>query len=109
MTLRYVPLSKLAPSKDNPRRQLDKKAIAGLAASIQADGVLQNLVVEKAGGAYRIISGARRFLALKLLKQQGVIDASYKVPVEIRKFDPADALRIATIENVQRADLDPID
>ena len=110
MTLKRVALSALCPSKDNPRRHIDKDAIAGLADSIKTDGVLQNLVVEKTGdGTFRVISGSRRFLALKLLKRQGVIDGDYRVPVEIRSFEDGDALRIATIENVQRADLDPID
>ena len=110
MTLKTVPLSSLCPSKDNPRRQVNKEEIAGLADSIKADGVLQNLVVEKLGdGHFRVISGSRRFLALKLLKRQGVIDEGYKVPVEIRRFEDGDALRIATIENVQRTDLEPID
>lgn len=110
MTLKHVALSQLCPSKDNPRRHIDKDAIASLAESIKTDGVLQNLVVEKDGkGAFRVVSGARRFLALKLLKHQGVIEGSYKVPVEVRSLAKGDALRIATIENVQRADLDPID
>lgn len=110
MTLKTVPLSALSPSKGNPRRHIDKDAIAGLAESIKTDGVLQNLVVEKCGeGAFRVISGSRRFLALKLLKRQGVIDGNYKVPVEVRKFGDGDSLRIATIENVQRSDLAPMD
>lgn len=110
MTLKTVPLSALCPSKDNPRRHIDKAAIAGLADSIKADGVLQNLVVDKNGdGTYRVISGSRRLLALKLLKRQGVIEGDYKVPVEIRTLEDGEALRIATIENVQRSDLEPID
>ncbi len=110
MTLKTVPLSALCPGKDNPRRHIDKDAIAGLAESIKTDGVLQNLVVERNGdGTFRVISGSRRLLALKLLKRQGVIDGDYKVPVEIRKLGDGDALRIATIENVQRSDLEPID
>ncbi len=111
MSLRSVPLSTLSPSRSNPRRKVDHAAIEGLAASIKTDGVLQNLVVEPNGeGKYRIVSGHRRFLALKLLKRRKTIDGDFKVPVEIRKdLDEADALRIATVENVQRADLDPID
>lgn len=110
MTLKTVPLSALCPSKDNPRRNIDKDAIVGLAESIKSDGVLQNLVVKKCGdGKFRVISGSRRLLALKLLKRQGEIDGDYKVPVEVRKFADGDALRIATIENVQRSDLEPMD
>lgn len=111
MSLKTVPLSTLSPSKNNPRRTFDKAAIEGLAASIKTDGILQNLVVEPDSAEnFRIVSGNRRYLALKLLQRKKVIDGAYKVPVEIRKnLDETEALRIATIENVQRADLDPID
>jgi ParB family chromosome partitioning protein len=111
MTLKSVPLSMLCPPKDNPRRTLDKAAIASLAESIKTDGVLQNLVVEPDDdGKFRVVSGKRRFLALKLLKRQGKIDDDFKVPVEVRKnLQNGDALRIATVENVQRAALDPVD
>ena len=111
MTIKSVPLAALCPPKGNPRRSLDKTRIQGLADSIKADGVLQNLVVEPAeSGKYRVISGRRRFLALNLLKRQGAIDEDYRVPVEIRKdLGEEDALRIATVENVQREPLEPID
>src|SRR6266571_435111 len=102
MTLKTLPLSALCPPKDNPRRNIDQAAIASLAESIKTDGVLQNLVVEPDGaGKFRVISGKRRFLALKLLKRQGTIDGDFKVPVEVRKnLGNGDALRIATVENV---------
>ena len=51
MTLKTVPLSALTPSKDNPRRHIDKDAIHGLAESIKSDGNLQNLVVRSAATA----------------------------------------------------------
>lgn len=111
MSLKNVPLSTLHPSKNNPRRSFNHAEIEGLAASIRSDGVLQNLVVAPDGdGKFRIVSGHRRYLALRLLRRRRVIDADYKVPVEVRKgLEEPDALRIATVENVQRADLDPID
>src|SRR5215470_11176335 len=110
MTLKTVPLSALCPPKDNPRRIIDQAKIASLAESIKTDGVLQNLVVEPEGSNFRVVTGSRRFLALKLLEEQGAIDWGYKVPVEIRKnLTDGDGRRIAIVENVQRADLDPID
>jgi ParB family chromosome partitioning protein len=87
-------------------------SLEGLAASIQADGLLQNLVVAPAKGKnrYRIISGERRFRALKLLAERGVISADHEVPVEIRAgLSKDDTLRIATVENLQRQDLPPLD
>ncbi len=111
MSLRNIPLSALCPPKDNPRRNIDHRAIEGLAASIQADGLLQNLIVEPNGrDKFRIISGNRRYMALKLLQKRKVIDGTFKVPVEIRThLGNGDSLRLATVENVQRANLDPID
>ncbi|WP_266029763.1 ParB/RepB/Spo0J family partition protein [Brucella intermedia] len=83
----------------------------GLAASIAQDGLLQNLVVTKGRGKqFRIISGERRFRALKLLAERGTIGGDFAVPVEVRgKLTKDDKLRLATIENVQREDLPPLD
>jgi ParB-like chromosome segregation protein Spo0J len=81
MTLKNIPLSALCPPNDNPRRIVDDAKIANLAESIKTDGVLQNLIVEPAeGDTFRVVSGMRRFLALKLLEAQGAIDGDYKVP-----------------------------
>lgn len=107
-----VPFSALLAPKGNPRRAFDKKAIKGLAQSIKRDGVLQNLVVRPEGkGTYRVLAGKRRFLALKHLTDQGEIDHGYRVPIRLvsDKASKADVDRIATVENVQREALDPID
>ena len=106
-----VPLSALLPPKDNPRRTLDQSLIAGLAQSIKTDGVLQNLLVHPEGeGTYRVIFGKRRYLALQHLKKRGEIDETYQVPVEIKdELDEGDAIRLATVENVQREQLHPMD
>ncbi len=106
-----VPLSTLLPPKDNPRRTLDQSLIVGLAQSIKTDGILQNLLVRPEGeDGYRVIFGKRRYLALQYLKKRGEIDGSYPVPVEIKDdLAEGDALRLATIENVQREQLHPMD
>lgn len=111
MQLTTVPLSALLPPKGNPRRTLDSAQITTLARSIQADGVLQNLVVRAEGDeGFRVVSGKRRFLALQLLMKEGSIDASYHVPVAIKEdLVDGDALRIATMENVHREPLNPAD
>lgn len=111
MSHKTVSLAALLPPKANPRRTYDASLIEGLAESIKTDGVLHNLLVEPAeDGKYRVITGKRRFLALRLLKKRRVIDGEYKVPVEVRKdLAEADALRIATVENVQREPLNPVD
>src|SRR6185312_4128458 len=111
MSLTTVPFSKLLPPKRNPRRTLDTTQIAALSRSILADGVLQNLIVRAEGDdGFRVISGKRRYLALQRLENAGDIEPSYPVPVEIKDdLSEADALRIATVENVQREQLNPVD
>jgi ParB family chromosome partitioning protein len=111
MSLSTVPLSSLLPPKDNPRRTFDHSLIAGLAQSIKTDGLLQNLLVRSEGdGNYRVVFGKRRYLALQHLKKQGAIDGSYPVPVDINDdLDDGDAIRLATVENVQREQLHPMD
>jgi ParB/RepB/Spo0J family partition protein len=106
-----VPLSTLLPPKDNPRRTLDQSLIAGLAQSIKTDGILQNLLVRPEDeGRYRIVFGKRRYLALQYLKKRGDIDESYPVPVDIKEeLDEGEAMRLATVENVQREQLHPMD
>ena len=112
MTIETVTLDQLHLNKANPRKSMDAAALEGLAASIATDGLLQNLVVRprRGGKAYDIISGERRFRALRLLAEQGDIEKSFPVPVEIRKgLSKDDGLRIATVENVQREQLNPMD
>ena len=87
MTVQTVSLSSLEPGRGNPRRAMDRNGLEGLAASIRNDGLLQNLVVKPVKGKdehYRIVSGERRYRALKLLEQRGEVDGDFAVPVEIR-------------------------
>jgi ParB/RepB/Spo0J family partition protein len=111
MNIDTISLSQLVPSKTNPRKVM--KDIAGLAASIKTDDLLQNLVVKPLGGKgkrYGIISGERRYRALKLLEERGELPKNFPVPVEIRKgLSEEETLRIATVENLQRANLAPLE
>ena len=111
MNLDTVSLSQLVPSKSNPRKVM--KDIDGLAASIKTDDLLQNLVVKPLGGKgerYGIISGERRYRALKLLEERGELPKDFPVPVEIRKgLTEDETLRIATVENLQRTNLAPLE
>jgi len=110
MSIITVPFAALLPGTSNPRKTSDDALIAGLAASIRADGLLHNLVVQPAKRRkYRVIAGNRRYHALTKLKADGIIDGDYPVPVEVREVCDGDAFRLATIENVQREPLDPID
>jgi len=111
MNIQTIPLQSIQPPHANPRRGIDPAQIEGLAASIRQDGLLQNLVVTRSKGKqFRIVSGERRFRALKLLQERGEIAEDYEVPVEVRaQLSKEDALRLATVENVQREDLPPLD
>ncbi len=113
MTMQTVSLSSLEPSRGNPRKTMDRRSLEGLAASIRNDGLLQNLVVSPVKGKgqhYRIVSGERRFRALKLLQERGELHGDFEVPVEIRvSLSKDDSLRIATVENLQRQNLTPLE
>lgn len=111
MSLQSVSLSQLTPSKANPRKLFDGAALEGLAASIRNDGLLQNLVVAPAKGkTYAIISGERRYRALKLLAERGELPENFAVPVEVRdELSKDDRIRLSTVENLQRADLTPLE
>ncbi|PJK27871.1 ParB/RepB/Spo0J family partition protein [Minwuia thermotolerans] len=111
MTIETITLDQLNPPKANPRTSMDVAALEGLAASIKTDGLLQNLVVRpRKGKGYDIVSGERRYRALRLLAERGDIPADHPVPVDIRKrLSSADTLRLATIENIQREQLPPMD
>ena len=105
--LQSVSLSALQPAAANPRRKIDRKAIEGLAASIRTDGVLHNLVVSPVGKGkkerFQIVSGSRRFEALRLLQERGELPEDFTVAVEIRDdLSKDDTLRIATVENTEQ-------
>jgi ParB family chromosome partitioning protein len=110
MTRQIITYADLIPPRANPRTVTDTDALQGLAQSIKTDGLLQNLVVRKKGRKYEIVSGERRYRALTLLVEAGEIGTDYPVPVEVRaKLSEDEALRLATVENIQREPLNPID
>jgi ParB family transcriptional regulator, chromosome partitioning protein len=110
MSLKTVPLASLLPPKGNPRRTVDIAQIAALARSIKVDGLLQNLIVLPERDRFRVVAGKRRYLALQLLRKERQIGSDYRVPVEVKRdMVDGDALRLATVENVQREHLHPLD
>jgi ParB family transcriptional regulator, chromosome partitioning protein len=115
MSMQSVSLSALEPASANPRRKFDRKSIEGLAASIRTDGILLNLDVTPGGGKgkkerYQIVSGSRRFEALRLLEQRGELPEDFTIAVEVRDDRSKDqTLRIATVENLQRQNMTPLE
>lgn len=97
-----LPLSSLVTNPDQPRKSFDKEALAELADSIKQNGVLQPILVRKKGSKYEIVAGERRYQASKLAKIK-------EIPVVIKEISDDQVFQIALIENLQRADLTPIE
>ena len=94
-----VAVVEITPSPYQPRRNFDEAALAELAASIAAQGVLQPLVVRnKAQGGYELIAGERRWRAAQQAGMQ-------MVPVVLKQVSDREASTIALVENIQREDL----
>ena len=101
--LRDVPVDAVVPNPHQPRTHFDEHALEELAASIREHGLLQPLVVtELVSGDYQLIAGERRWRAVR---RAGLAT----VPVIVKEATPQQQLELALIENIQRADLDPIE
>ena len=97
-----IPISKIEPNRDQPRRQFDEAALAELAESIKLHGVIQPLIVCKREKTYEIIAGERRWRA--------AMKAGLKtVPVLIRDYSEQELYEVALIENLQRENLNAIE
>lgn len=99
-----IPVYKIHPNPNNPRKVFDKEALEQLAASIREVGILQPLVVVpiEDGSGFRLVAGERRFRAAKIAERA-------LVPCVIRRLTPAQEAEIMLIENLQRRDLDAIE
>jgi len=100
--LQLISISKLTPDPDQPRRSFDEEALAEMAASIDAHGILLPLVVTPRGNEYQIVAGERRFRAAK-------IAGLSEVPAIVRTLSDQHKLELSLIENLQRRDLNPIE
>jgi ParB family chromosome partitioning protein len=98
-------VDRLQPNVHQPRARIDEAALEDLARSIKANGVIQPIVVQKTGDAYRIIAGERRWRAAQ---RAGLT----RVPVVVKAVDGSDdrkLLEMALVENIQREDLNAIE
>ena len=102
---REIPIEKIFPNPEQPRRSFAPEALDELAASIREKGVIQPLSVRpspKQADTYEIVAGERRWRAAQKAQL-------HELPVIIRDFDDTEVLEVAIIENIQRADLNPVD
>ena len=102
---RRVPIEYVRPNPRNPRRNFSEAELDDLAASIKERGIIQPVVVRSIAGAkdaYEIIAGERRWRAAQ---RAGL----HQVPIVALEASDSEALELAIIENVQRADLNPLE
>jgi ParB family chromosome partitioning protein len=100
-----VPIDRIRPNPDQPRRDFAPEALEELAASIRTRGVIQPLIVRpdpSARESFQIVAGERRWRAAQLARL-------HELPVLVRDLDDTQVLEIAIIENIQRADLNPLE
>lgn len=101
-----VPVDQIGPNPRQPRDRMDPEALAELAESIQTHGLLQPLVLTRAPAGspirYYLVAGERRWRAARLAGME-------KVPAIIKEVSPQGMLELALVENLQRADLNPLE
>ena len=101
--LRELPVEVIKPNPNQPRTKIDPESLAGLASSIEANGVVQPLLVRPLpDGSYELIAGERRWRAAQAA-------GLAKVPAVVRDQELAERLQVALIENMVREDLNPVD
>ncbi|MCE2390292.1 MAG: ParB/RepB/Spo0J family partition protein [Proteobacteria bacterium] len=98
----FVSVDRISPSPGQPRKTFRDKELAELAESIREHGILQPLVVRRRGDGYELIIGERRWRAAKLAKLG-------EVPCAVLDATDRQVVEMALVENVQRADLNPIE
>jgi ParB family chromosome partitioning protein len=97
-----IAVDRIDPNPEQPRRRFEAEALARLAESIEQHGVLQPVVVRRAGDRYELLVGERRWRAAR---EAGLA----AIPAVVADADDGERLELALIENVQRRDLNPIE
>ncbi len=102
--LQRIPVGQIRPNPFQPRQEFRPEQLADLEASLKVSGLLQPITVRPApaGTGYELIAGERRYRAASRLGWT-------EIPALVRSVDDRDALSLALVENLQRADLDPIE
>ena len=100
--IQMMPVASLEPNPQQPRRYFAEEALDELAASIQARGLIQPIVVRPHGHRYQVVAGERRWRAAQKARL-------HEVPVIVRDFSDIETLEVALVENIQRQDLNAIE
>lgn len=100
--VRDVPIERVRPNPDQPRRNFDPEKLADLTESIKVKGVLQPLLVRERNGFFEIVAGERRWRASQAAQR-------HVVPVIVRDYTDTEVLEVAIIENIQRAELSAVE
>lgn len=95
-------INDISPNEGQPRKNFDESALNELAESIKENGVIQPIIVQKKGTGYRIVAGERRWRASR-------IAGLTSIPAIVRDLTDQQTMEQALIENIQRADLNPIE
>ena len=99
----YVPIEKISPNPEQPRKRFDPQDLDDLASSIREKGVIQPLIVRRRDdGTFEIVAGERRWRASQMAQL-------HELPIIVREFTDVEVLEVAIIENIQRADLNSIE
>ncbi len=97
-----IPLAAISPNPHQPRSPIQDQDLSELAASIEEHGIIQPLVVTEVVDGYQLIAGERRWRAAR-------VAGLSKVPVLVKDVAPREMLELALVENLQRADLNPLE
>lgn len=100
--LSQIPIERIQPNSYQPRRQLETGRLEELAASIRENGVLQPVIVRKAGSDFELVAGERRWRAAQLAGLQSI-------PAIVQDLSDERALEVALVENIQRDELSAVE
>jgi ParB family chromosome partitioning protein len=101
-SIQMIPVASIEPHPGQPRRVFQEEGLVELAASIQARGVIQPIVVRPHGHRFQIVAGERRWRAAQRARL-------HEIPAIVREFSDEETLEVALIENIQRQDLNAIE
>lgn len=101
-SIQELAITSIDSNPRQPRKEFDPVKLEELAASIRQHGVVQPIVVRSVGNRYEIVAGERRWRACQMAGLE-------RIPALVREFTEAETMEIALIENLQRADLNPLE